>query len=63
MKDMNSLAHITTITSGPLVIIEHMVRVMTPPSETDQQSQNLHVEDEPIFRFDSEAGTSDKREL
>ena len=55
---MNSLAHTTTITLGPPVVIENMTRVIIPSSETDLRSQSLHVEDKPIFRFDLEVGPS-----
>ena len=38
MEDMNSLACTTTVTLGPPYVMEHMVRVTTPPSETDLHS-------------------------
>ena len=53
--DMNSLARINTVTSGPPIVTEHMARVMTPPFETDLHSQDLHVEGGLVLRFDSEA--------
>ena len=58
-EDMNMLARTNTVTLGPPIVTEHTARVMTPPSEIDLHSQNLHVEDGPIFQFDSEAGSSE----
>ena len=57
--DMNLLACVNTMNSGFPDVTEHMTRVLTPPSEHDLHSQNLHAEGGPVFRFDSEAGPSD----
>ena len=55
-EDMNALAHTNTVTLGPLVVIEHMTSMMTPPSENDLHSQNLHAEGGLVFQFDLEVG-------
>ena len=57
--DMNLLAYMNIVTSGLLDVIEHTARVMTPPSEHDLHSHDVHAEGGPVFRFDSEAGPSD----
>ena len=57
-EDMNTLARTTTVTSGPPVVTEHTARVMLPPSAHDLQTQNIHAEVGPTYRFDSEAGPS-----
>ena len=61
MEDMNSLARTTTVASRTPIVTKHMAMVVTPPSEPDLHSQNLHVEDGPVFRFDSKVGPSEPR--
>ena len=56
--DMNTLAHINSVTLGPPIVIEHTMRVMIPSSKNDLHSQNLHAKGGPILRFDSKAGPS-----
>ena len=48
-NDINLLARTNTVTSGLPDVIEHMARVMTPPSKHDLHSQNLHAEGRPVF--------------
>ena len=58
IENINPFARTNIVTLGPCVIIENTARVMTPPSEMDVRSQNLHATKGPTFWFDLELGPS-----